>query len=181
MKVYSRYAAPKRYHWLLVTLHWLMALVLVLMLAAGFLLTGATPNSSPDKVDHLRGHMVTGTVILGLVAVRLFVRWQTKAPAPLQTGSRLEHKLAASVHVAMYILVSCMLLSGVMMAVEADLVTVVFEGVGVLPKDFSSYWSRATHGVAAIGLLICIVLHVAAALFHQFYRRDGLLSRMWFG
>jgi len=30
-----------------------------------------------------------------------------------------------------------------------------------------------------LGLLV--VLHVLAALWHQFVRRDGLMARMWFG
>jgi len=28
---------------------------------------------------------------------------------------------------------------------------------------------------------VLIAAHVAAALYHQFMRKDGLLSRMWFG
>jgi cytochrome b561 len=28
---------------------------------------------------------------------------------------------------------------------------------------------------------VLIALHVVAALYHQFARRDGLLQRMWFG
>ncbi len=39
----------------------------------------------------------------------------------------------------------------------------------------------AFHGFSWTVLLLLIILHVAAALYHQFFRRDNLFSRMWFG
>jgi cytochrome b561 len=43
------------------------------------------------------------------------------------------------------------------------------------------FFLGAFHGLSWIFLLLLIVLHVGAALYHQFVRRDGLLGRMWFG
>ena len=40
---------------------------------------------------------------------------------------------------------------------------------------------RGVHGLAANILLLLIVLHVGAALYHQFIRRDNLIARMWYG
>jgi cytochrome b561 len=40
---------------------------------------------------------------------------------------------------------------------------------------------RAFHELSWQILLLLIILHVAAALYHQFIRRDHLLNRMWFG
>jgi cytochrome b561 len=37
------------------------------------------------------------------------------------------------------------------------------------------------HGIVAKLLMLAIALHIGAALYHQFVRRDGLLSRMGFG
>jgi cytochrome b561 len=39
----------------------------------------------------------------------------------------------------------------------------------------------AFHGLSWILLLLLLVVHVGAALYHQFLRRDGLFGRMWFG
>jgi cytochrome b561 len=36
------------------------------------------------------------------------------------------------------------------------------------------------HGVIAPMLALLIVLHVGAALYHQFVLKDNLLSRMWY-
>jgi cytochrome b561 len=37
------------------------------------------------------------------------------------------------------------------------------------------------HGRLAFALAGLVVLHVLAALKHQFVDRDGLIARMWFG
>ena len=37
------------------------------------------------------------------------------------------------------------------------------------------------HGLSANLLLLLILLHVAAAFYHQFIRRDNLIARMWYG
>ncbi len=39
----------------------------------------------------------------------------------------------------------------------------------------------AAHGVIATLLGLLIAAHVAAGLYHQFIRKDGLFGRMWFG
>jgi cytochrome b561 len=50
-----------------------------------------------------------------------------------------------------------------------------------LPEDFWVYAPRAGHGITATVLILLIALHVGAALYHQFIRKDNLLARMWFG
>lgn len=57
----------------------------------------------------------------------------------------------------------------------------MFGGEGTLPPDFDTYPPRAIHGAFAGVLMALIALHVAAALWHQVVRRDGLMARMWFG
>ena len=37
------------------------------------------------------------------------------------------------------------------------------------------------HLWSAYLLLFLVVLHILAALYHQFIRRDGLIGRMWYG
>lgn len=69
-----------QFHPLLVTLHWLLSILIVVMLGAGFFLLASMPNSDPHKVGVLLVHMSVGMVIFVLMAVRLLVRLWT-APA----------------------------------------------------------------------------------------------------
>jgi cytochrome b561 len=50
-----------------------------------------------------------------------------------------------------------------------------------LPLSFEAYPSFAAHGYLAALLAAFIALHVVAALFHQFVRKDHLFRRMLFG
>jgi cytochrome b561 len=47
--------------------------------------------------------------------------------------------------------------------------------------DFSELGPRLAHGAMSKLLLVLLVLHVGAALYHQFIRRDNLMARMGAG
>lgn len=173
--------APQRYHWALVTLHWVSGLFIVMMLILGTFVTGATPNSDPEKLNHLRGHMPVGVFILVLMLVRLVVRHLTDKPGPAPGNSPMENRLSSTVHVLLYVLVFAMAGSGIGMAVMANLPAVVFQGQGSLPADFSHLWPRAVHGAGAVLLTLLIALHIAAALKHQLIKKDNIMARMKFG
>lgn len=173
--------SPTRHHPALVVLHWLLAVLLVVALAMGTLSLQNLPNSSPDKVFALRGHMIAGGLILVLMLARLVLRLRTRRPAAVSTGHPALDRLAPAMHAALYGLVFVMAGSGIGMAVLAGLPAIVFGGVGSLPANFDALLPRAVHGAAAALLMALIALHVAAALYHQFVRRDGLMSRMGFG
>lgn len=172
---------PKRFHWTVVSLHWLTAIAIVMMLIFGTFLTGATPNSDPEKLNHLRGHMTIGFVILVLMLLRVISRFFSATPAHVSSNSDNENKLAGMVHIVLYILVFIMLGSGIAMSVMTNLPEIVFNGIGQLPADFKNLTPRTVHGIASKLLALLIVLHVAAAFMHQFVKKDHLLSRMWFG
>lgn len=172
---------PTRYHRALVALHWLLALMLSGALVMGTFALAPTPNSSPDKIGALQGHMTVGGLILLLTLIRLVVRLKTAHPAPATTGNTLFDRLAPLTHWGLYGLVLLMAVSGVAISVLAGLPDIVFGGVGVLPLDFNSLLPRSVHGIVAKLLMLAIGLHIAAALYHQWVRRDGLLACMWLG
>ena len=172
---------PTRYHPALVALHWLLALMLSGALIMGTFALEPIPNSSPDKIGALQGHMTVGGLILLLTLIRLVVRLKAAHPAPATTGNALLDRLAPLTHWGLYALVLLMAGSGVAMSVLAGLPDIVFGGVGALPVDFNSLLPRSVHGIVAKLLMLAIGLHIAAALYHQFVRRDSLLARMWFG
>jgi len=172
---------PKRYHRALVALHWLLALMLIVALGMGTFALKTVPNSSPDKIGALQGHMIAGALILLLTLVRLVVRLKSAHPAPATTGNATLDRLAPATHWGLYLLVVLMAGSGIAMSVLAGLPGIVFGGVGSLPVNFDALPPRSVHGIVAKLLMLAIALHIAAALFHQFVRHDGLLSRMGFG
>ena len=170
-----------RYHPALVTLHWLLALMLIAALGLGMFVLHETPNSNPEKVEMLRMHMTIGLSILALMVIRLGIRLSTKHPAEADTGHSLLNKLVKPMHYLLYIAVIAQAGSGIATSKQAGLPDIVFNGIGKLPKDFHHAPAHEAHEIIAAILALLIIGHIAAAIYHQFIRKDGLLSRMWFG
>jgi cytochrome b561 len=171
---------PSRYHPVLIALHWLIALCLFGLLIAGTVLLAPVPNEAPQKLLSFRLHMGLGIVTFFLMVLRLAVRMTTRVPDRAVTGNPALDLVARANHWALYLVAFVMAGSGIALARASGLPDAVF-GDGPMPPDFAGYTARQVHGVASRLLMALIALHVAAALWHHFVRRDGLFTRMWFG
>ena len=172
----------QRYHPLLVALHWLMALMIIMALAAGGLVLANMPPDSPDKVQGLAGHMTVGMAIGVLLLVRLLTRLRSTPPPHAQTGNDLLDRLGRWTHWGFYLLIAGMVLSGLTTAMGLSLFPIVFGGTeDALPAELATFAPRIAHGIISKLLAALIALHIAAAVYHQFILKDGLLRRMWFG
>jgi cytochrome b561 len=172
----------QRYHPLLVALHWLMALMIPVALAAGGLVLANMPPDSPDKVAGLGGHMIFGTAIGVLLILRLVTRARSTHPPPAETGNAPLDRVGRWTHLGFYGLIAGMVLTGLATALGAGLVPIVYGGAAeTLPPDLGTMPTRIAHGLIAAVLVALIALHVVVALYHHFMLKDGLLRRMWFG
>ena len=67
-------------------------------------------------------------------------------------------------------------------AVFTGLIEIVFQGSGApLPANFDDVPLLGAHEFGAAILFLLVIGHVVAALYHQYWLKDGLFSRMWFG
>ncbi|MDX8355225.1 cytochrome b [Cognatiyoonia sp. IB215182] len=172
----------QKYHPLLVALHWLMALMILMALAAGGLLLANMPPDSPDKVQGLAGHMAVGMAIGVLLILRLITRLRSTHPPHAETGNDLLDRLGRWTHWGFYLLIAGMVLTGLTTALSLGLFPIVYGGAAdTLPAELLAFGPRVAHGIISKLLAALIALHVAAALYHQFILKDGLLKRMWFG
>lgn len=171
---------PARYHPLHVALHWVMFLLVVMMLGIGKTVLPGIPVDNPQKPFMLQMHAVTGFFITVLLVARLILRFTTKRPAPADAGHPFLNFAARAVHVLLYLLLIGMAVSGSGLFQRANLPD-VFNGAAPYPADFFVYPMRIGHGLTSTLLLLLILLHAGAALYHQFRLKDNLLSRMWFG
>ncbi len=140
------------------------------------------PNSSPDKLFALQVHMSMGSIILVLMIIRLVVRFRSAKPPHADLGNDLLNKAGIAAHYAFYVIVFAVCASGIGISIAAGLPDIVFGGSGApLPATFDDLAPRAAHGIVTKLLGLLIIAHIAAFLFHQFVKRDGLFSRMWYG
>ncbi len=137
-----------------------------------------------ERFDLTQTHKSIGATVFALTMARLCFRMFTTAPKPEPFAPSL--LLAAkAAHISLYALLLVMPLSGWLMATTTPIrVPTTIFGLFDLPyplaPDLTTYgFAHAVHVVAAIGLAVLIVLHVAAALAHALWWRDRTLVRMW--
>ena len=172
----------KRYHPLLVSLHWLLAVLILFSLFAGSNILADMPNDNPEKIAILKVHIISGLVILVLMLLRLFVRIKMDTPEAIDTGDVFINKTGKYSHILIYVLVFLIVGSGLGTAILAGLLDIVFFGSGeALPETLDDLPPRIAHGVLTKILIVAIALHFLATMWHQFIRKENVLSRMWFG
>lgn len=171
-----------RYHPALVALHWILAFMIIMGLVMGGNVLSATPNDAPEKLFYLKMHMSMGMIILVLMIIRLLVRWFSARPPSADIGNAALNVLGSWTHILFYLIVFLMAGSGLAIANMAGLPEIVFERSGQpLPASFDDFPPRAAHGILGLVLMLLVIGHVLAFVYHQFIRKDGLFSRMWFG
>jgi len=161
-------------------LHW----SIVLLIIAQLVLANAAadlPNGI-RKLEVLAWHKSGGMLILMLAVVRLAWRYANVRPAPPPTMPRWQRITAASTHGLLYGLILVQPVTGWLMS-SARNFPVSFYGLFQWPDlvqpDKALYEVlRGVHGFLARTLVTVALLHIAAALYHHFWRRDDVLRRM---
>lgn len=180
----SELNANKRYSTVAILLHWVLGTALVALFFFGTYM--ADLPFSPQRLKLFNYHKWAGISILILSALRLL--WRLTHPAPAlpakielaMPGWQLKaHQLT---HVALYALFFVVPLIGWAYTSAAGFPVVLF-GLFQLPDLVGADKALAElikpwHQISAFALAGLVVLHVAAALKHQFIDRDGLLKRM---
>ena len=160
-------------------LHWLMALMIIAMLFIG---AGMAASVSQRHEWLLDLHKPLGIAILLLVVVRLFVRFSTRQP-PLPADLPGVQVLAARLsHLLLYALMFVLPLVGWAMISAAGDPVMLGSAVqlpAIVPANPSTFaFLRKAHAYLAYLLFFTVLLHLAAALFHGWVRRDGVLESM---
>ena len=179
-----------RYGTVAMSLHWLIAIAVVFNIWLGFYM-GDLPRADPDRFWFIQFHKSTGLTILILSVARVMWRVINPMPALPEKMPGWERILARGVHYVFYVLIIALPLAGWGIASSSPrgLPTLwygLFEWQRIpFLADLSHDQKQQivgvfedTHTALAYFALGLIVLHVAAALKHQFWNRDTVLSRM---
>ncbi len=159
-------------------LHWLMAAMILSMLFIGIGMVAAL-DARPALIDL---HRPLGIAILLLAVLRLLNRLRA-APPPLPVDLPAIQKLAATAsHWLLYGLMFAMPLIGWAMVSAAGNPVVMWSGFNlppIAPHDAGTYaLLRDAHTWLARLLFATVLLHIAAALYHAWVRRDEVFSSM---
>lgn len=165
-----------------IVLHWLTAVLMFATIPLGLFVAGEDGRLAAELTNI---HKLIGIAILGLTVVR--IGWRlTYPPPPLADTTPFGLRVAArTAHLAFYVVLLVLPLSGWWMTSafpggHAFGIGTMFE-VPFLPVEKSLGAAKVAHAIhetAGKITLALIVVHVAAALKHQFVDRDDILNRM---
>ena len=170
---------PKTYPISARIIHWVMAALILSMIGLGLMMVDSL---GIWRTTGLWLHKLGGMLVLVLVILRLALRF-TYQPPPLPSDIPLLQKRVASMsHVILYGLMFLVPLVGLTMQNAAG-IPVILPGGIIIPQIVSENlplygFLRLAHGSLAWALLGLIAVHVSAALYHGWVRRDGVLKRM---
>jgi cytochrome b561 len=165
-------------------LHWLVAACVIVLIPVAVAMVNASPGPRQDMLYNL--HKGLGAVVLGLMAMRVGYRLMFGGPAPEKSLSAMQRFVSQAVHVALYALLIAMPVLG-WAGTSAYGAPVPVFGLFELPKlvatepspnkDYAAFLFQI-HKVLGFILAALVLLHISAALYHYFVRRDGVMQRM---
>ena len=175
-------ADATRYAPILRRLHWLMAI----LIALGYLAIeqrGFFARGTPARFAVVQSHYWIGLSIFVLAGWRIVQRRGFGAPAITPALPRLQAIVSKSTHVALYAFFIVMPILGISAAwLDGKSVFLPFTQVAIPPLlAESEQWVHTIedlHGQIGQIFYWVIGLHIAAALYHHFVRRDDTLRRM---
>ncbi len=171
---------PVRYPRRAVALHWIVALLIIALLASGWHMVGI-PKNTPERAFFFNLHKSLG--IIAALFIAALIVWRMRHEVPALPGSMAKWEKMAAVlnHRLFYVFM------------------VLVTAAGYLTSSFSKYgpklfgiplphwgWEDAAlrgdfamvHGMAALVFTVLIAVHIAAALKHLWLDKDGVFQRM---
>lgn len=160
-------------------LHWLVFALVAAQIIVGWTMPHIRPGVPQEGL--VAWHLSIGALLMLLVLLRL--AWRVLRPTPLAADmARWERVLATLTHAALYLLLLVIPVLGWAAAGYFGYSVRLF-GFIPLPAlaDHTMRWAHEAgdvHDLLTNVLLGVVGLHVLAALWHYFVRRDRVLQRM---
>ncbi len=161
-------------------LHWLIAICVLTTAPVAIAMSRVNPGPTQDTLYNF--HKSLGVLILILMVLRLINRLVVGAPIADPGIEPWQKAVSSAVHTSLYVLLFAMPIAGYV-ANSAFGASTPFFGLFNLPpiigKDEALAMQLFTiHRWAGWLLIVLVLMHVGAALYHYFIRRDEVLKRM---
>lgn len=156
-------------------LHWLVAIIIMSLIVAGFYMTNIPDSNTKWQIYGV--HKAIGISVLIIAITRIAWRLcHTKPSLPVEYA-KWQKIIAASMHGILYLITIIMPLSGWIMSIAANHVPSwfgLFElRLPIAPSKPLAKVASSAHEIIAWVLLACLFIHIGAAL-----KDKKILSRM---
>jgi cytochrome b561 len=186
-------SSARRYTTVAIVLHWAIAAAILFQLVGGKWMVSAGAAATGSVFTVFQVHKTVGLTILALTLARIIWRLANPAPALPDGMSRFERFAASITHLGFYAFLIAVPLSGWAMASVSPTGVPTFfllldslpfahlpllADAGLTERHTAEAFLKSVHYYLALAMGLLIVLHVAAALKHQFIAKDNLIARM---
>lgn len=168
------------YGWVSIFLHWIAALLVIVLFALGLYIEGLDYYDANYRVIPL-WHKSLGFIFFILVIFRLLWRLINPVPIMENTTSKFEHIAAMGGQYIFYILMLIIPLSGYAIATAEGDAFWVFDWFvipSIIQFDNSSDIVSNIHEKLAWLLMMLVFVHVTATMRHHFINKDNTLLKI---
>ena len=161
-------------------LHWLVALLVIVMLIFG---PGLEDMPLDEREQTIMAHSGLGTLVLVLMLLRWPWRLTHAVPGPTRAMGPWQVRLSHTMHWALYVLLPLQVIFGIL---QAMFIT-DYEVVAFGQLDYSALATddaglarifHVAHGLNSKLLMLLVIGHIGAAFYHHLFQKDDVLRRM---
>jgi len=172
-----------RYGAVAVVLHWLMALLIILLIVVGlYMVSLPDVGFNTEKILLILFHKQYGILALALVSLRLAWRVGNVLPELVATITDWQKVAARFVHLCFYGLMFSLPITGWLMSSAAGIPVYLFSSYSlpdyISPNDHLFHTFITIHKWLSFSLIACILIHAGAAIRHHFLLKDETLKKM---
>lgn len=171
----------RRYTIPAVVLHWLIAIGIIGTFTLGLVMTDIQ-GISMAKLKYINWHKWAGVTVLALVALRLLWRLFNHPPEYADDMPAWQRGAAHGLHIALYVLMFAVPLSGYFFSLAAGFPVVAFGKIPlpvlIAPDPALKEILRGLHYWLNMLMAALVAFHVLAAFKHLLVDRDGVMQRM---
>lgn len=160
--------------------HWLIFLLVLCMLLAGYFMSDLSDKAVRSQVVNV--HKIMGVFILFIMLMRMVWALNNIKPLPMFNSPAWQKHIERIVHFLLYALLIAMPITGWIMSSAAGKPPHIGEWHFGLPIPKSKaiddlFWNA--HSWLAIVIIAVVSLHILAALYHYVVKKDQVLQRMF--
>jgi len=165
----------KQYSKRIAIMHWTIFILIVITFYLGHEV--ADSKDAAARLSIYPVHFLIGDLVLLLTLVRIYFRKKDGEPAPANANPLL-NKVAALTHLLTNLTVIAVAVSGFITVVTSGLLEAFKENNPALIPDFHKVDAKEFHELFIGIMLLLVVFHIAAAIYHQLIVKDNLLRRI---
>ena len=160
-------------------IHWVMAFLIMLDLFIAQKFGGEMELW--DRLESRVDHATVGLIVTFLFIFRLFLRYRYGAPSLPTSMPRWQMFAANLGHYGLYFLMGALMVTGIISASFASDPIIVFGSFDLAFANHSVEFFilvRTIHEFCTNAIIVLILIHIIAAIYHHFILKDNTTSNM---